>query len=256
MVKHPPTITHSLLGLEAEGHSLSKVIDINRYSSLNFLLRVSAYVLRFIKNVRRHNQTRHDTHPVLEVSELQLSETLWIRSIQYEFFPEAICYLKQLTRKKPVMVDQFRLFIDEQQIIRCKGRINNSNLPMETKRPILLPKHSRFAQLLIKHLHLKNLHSSIRDTLVYLQEKYWVIKGRKVVRSVIKSCVQCKRYEGKPFSTAMPPDLPTVRVSEDPPFTHVGLDFAGPLYVKDRLTESRATSVFTRTPPQEVYTLS
>ena len=79
VVKHPPTITHSLLGLKAEGHSLSKVIDINRYSSFNFLLRVSAYVLRFIKNVRRHNQTRQDAHPVLEASELQLAETLWIR---------------------------------------------------------------------------------------------------------------------------------------------------------------------------------
>ena len=145
---------------------------------------MSAYVLQFIKNVRRHNQTRQDTHPVLEASELQLAETLWIRSIQYEFFPEAICYLKQLTRKKPVMVDQFKLFIDEQQIICCKGRINNSNLPMETKRPIILPKHSRFVQLLIKHIHLKNLHSSVRDTLVYLREKYWVIKGRQVIRSV------------------------------------------------------------------------
>ena len=40
----------------------------------------------------------------------------------------------------------------------------------------------------------------------------------------------------------MPPDLPTVRVSEDPPFTHVGLDFAGPLYVKGRLTHSQSKS--------------
>ena len=93
MVRNTPTITHSMLGLEVEGPSLSKVIEINRYSSFNFLLRVSAYVLRFIKNVRRHNQTRQDTCLVLEASEIQQAEMLWIRSIQYEFFPEAICYL-------------------------------------------------------------------------------------------------------------------------------------------------------------------
>ena len=180
---------------------------------------------------------------------------LWICSIQYELFPEAICYLKQLTRKKPVLVDQFRLYIDEQQIIRCKGRVNNSNFPIETKRPIILLKHSRFVQLLIKHSRFVQLlikhsrfvqllikHISVRDTLVCLREKYRIIKGRQVIRSVIKSCVQCKRYEGKPFSTAMPPDLPTVRVSEDPPFTHVGLDFAGPLYVKGQLTDSQSKS--------------
>lgn len=140
--------------------------------------------------------------------------------LRHSFF-EAVCYLKQSTPKKPVLVDQFGLFSDEQQILRCKGRINNSSLPMETKQPILLPKESEFVQLLIQHVHLRNLHSSVRDTLVCLWEKYWVIKGRQVIRTVIKSCVQCRRYEGQSFSTAMPPDLPTVRVSEDPPFTHV-----------------------------------
>ena len=30
------------------------------------------------------------------------------------------------------------------------------------------------------------------------------------------------------------PYLPEIRVTEDPPFTHTGSDFAGPLYVVDR----------------------
>ena len=39
--------------------------------------------------------------------------------------------------------------------------------------------------------------------------------------------------EGPPYSTQLPTDLPVCHVSDDPPFTHVGLDFAGPLYVRD-----------------------
>jgi len=31
-----------------------------------------------------------------------------------------------------------------------------------------------------------------------------------------------------------PPDLPSDRVSDDPPFTYTGIDFAGPLYVQHR----------------------
>ena len=143
--------------------------------------------MQFVKNVRRQNQLGEDTQLVLGANELQLAETSWIFSIQYEHFYEAICYLKQLTPKKPILVDQFRLFFDKQQIVRCKGCINNSSLPMETRNPIILPKHSRFVQLLIKHIHLKNFHSSVRDTLIYLREKYWVIKGRQVVRSVINT---------------------------------------------------------------------
>ena len=100
-----------MLALEVEGNGLSKVIDIKRYSSFNLLFRVSAYVLRFIKNVRKYNWNRQDTQPLLEASELQLAEMMWIHSIQYEFFLEAICYLKQLTRKKPILVDQFRLLL-------------------------------------------------------------------------------------------------------------------------------------------------
>ena len=53
----------------------------------------------------------------LEASELQLAETLWIHLIQYEFFHNAVCYLKQQTLTKLVLINQCRLFIDEQQII-------------------------------------------------------------------------------------------------------------------------------------------
>ena len=41
------------------------------------------------------------------------------------------------------------------------------------------------------------------------------------------------KSEGPPYPVQVSADLPTCRVSDDPPFTHVGLDFAGPLYVKD-----------------------
>ena len=34
-----------------------------------------------------------------------------------------------------------------------------------------------------------------------------------------------------PYKSQSTPDLPSERVSEDPPFTHVGLDFAGPLHI-------------------------
>ena len=37
-----------------------------------------------------------------------------------------------------------------------------------------------------------------------------------------------------------PDDLPSNRVSEDPPFTHIGLDFAGPLYVETKTSEDES----------------
>ena len=55
--------------------------------------------------------------------------------------------------------------------------------------------------------------------------------GRRAVKRVLKRCVICKKLDGLSHPTCNSPDLPKVLVSEDPPFTHVGIDFAGPLYV-------------------------
>ena len=53
------------------------------------------------------------------------------------------------------------------------------------------------------------------------------------VKCVVKTCMICRRMEGPSYPAQAPADLPAYRVSDDQPFTHVGLDFAGPLYVKD-----------------------
>jgi len=61
-----------------------------------------------------------------------------------------------------------------------------------------------------------------------------------VVRSVVKLCVVRKKHKDQPYNTAMPPDLPSARVSDDPPFSHVGLDFAGPMFAKDKSAQSES----------------
>ena len=47
-------------------------------------------------------------------------------------------------------------------------------------------------------------------------------------------CVTCRRFTRKPYSTQPTVALPDFRVNEAPPFLTVGVDFAGPLYVKEK----------------------
>ena len=65
-----------------------------------------------------------------------------------------------------------------------------------------------------------------------VRAKFWVVKGRSLVRKLIHQCVVCRRHEGQHYQIPPPPPLPAFRVTEHPPFTYTGVDFAGPLYIR------------------------
>ena len=53
----------------------------------------------------------------------------------------------------------------------------------------------------------------------------------------------CWRFEGKSCKPPLIPDLlPMERVREEPPFSHVGVGFTGPLYVRN--TEGQESKIY------------
>ena len=49
----------------------------------------------------------------------------------------------------------------------------------------------------------------------------------------------CGRYEGHSYPSESVPDLPGFRVKGDFAFSFTGIDFAGPLFVKNRKSDMR-----------------
>ena len=74
-------------------------------------------------------------------------------------------------------------------------------------------------------------HNGKPETLAAVRERYRIVKGRIVVKKVIRRCFICRQYDGRPFISPIVPDLPAEQVSKAPPFSTTGIDFAGPLYV-------------------------
>ena len=127
---------------------------------------------------------------------------------------------------------QFGVFTDEHGIMRCMGRLSQAQLPASAKYPILLDKSHYITSLFVRDSHKRVMHGGVKLTLTELRSRFWIVQGRQFVRKLLYECVVCRRLEGRPYVAPPPPPLPEFRVKEEPPFTYVGIDFVGSLYVK------------------------
>ena len=100
---------------------------------------------------------------------------------------------------------------------------------------ILLPHHSHFTNLTILDCHHPQRHVGVGGTIVALRNRFWVPSARAETRRLLVKCVTCKKVTGCHYALPMPPELPQFRYDTSTcPFSNVGIDFAGPITVKDR----------------------
>ncbi len=170
---------------------------------------------------------------IVSGSDLREAEMFWIRDVQMVSFPEETRLLGSKQRVHNQRINQLNLFRDKNNLIHCEGRLKHSSLSTDTNNPILLPSRHHFTDLIIRDRHHNAHHCGINDTLNCVRNTFWILRGRESVKRVLRKCVTCKRHEGKSFSTPKVPPLPPSRVSDEPPFTATGLDFAGPILVRD-----------------------
>jgi len=82
------------------------------------------------------------------------------------------------TTGKPHYIDQFGLFLDGQNLLKYRGRINKAHLSTAEKNPIFMPPKHQVVKLLVTDMHTGVKHGGINDTLVALRERYWILCGR------------------------------------------------------------------------------
>ena len=200
------------------------VIDVNRFGSLEKLTRTMMLVLRFGRplGARGTQSTAEDRRKAL--SKLIIQD-------QQSQFPEEYgnLQMKQPLPKKSRLLE-FNPFIDENGIMRMSGRVN--------KNLILLSDKSPLTKLLIQDAHVANLHVGANQTLAYLRQKYWILKGMAATKAVTKSCIKCKKIN-QPLCKQFMAELPDFRKTALAPFSHTGLDYAGPLVVKTSATPAK-----------------
>ena len=211
------------------------VIDPLKYSTLDTLLRKTAYIRRFPNNCRNKKLKKPLTlNKVHTAEEREESLIYWLQEVQKEYYPEEIKRLKDnehIKRDSPII--QLSPYIDENTgMVRMRGRVQNASLTDSEKHPIILPHQSHLVKLLVQHVHLSQLHAGVNQTLIALRNDYWITHARSLVKSVVKSCVICRKYMPKRLTVPFSP-LPADRVTQAKPFEIIGVDFTGPIHIEE-----------------------
>lgn len=172
--------------------------------------------------------------PQLSAAELNHARNDWIRKAQQEAFPDE--YVIK-SKGGPVSVNS-RLqklvpLMDEDSLLRITGRLNKLNAvsPLET-RPILLCSKSLIAKCIVEDAHLHLCHGGAQLTMQYLRQQYWIVGAGTLVNSIIHRCVICCRYRQETARQLMA-DIPQMRLTPGPAIERCGVDYAGPLRIKE-----------------------
>ena len=199
------------------------LVDCLRYSSLTKLVRVTGYVLKFIRNLKRGHTPTTEGSCALSTDDVNDGLRYWLKKLQL-----ILIEMKEFELWK----QQFGLFKDSDGLWRCHGHLSNAELPSSAKHPILLPKDHHVIKLIILDCHFRVMHSGTKATLTELNSRYWIISERQTVRKLLYGCTVCRRYQGKPYKSPEALPLPSFRVLEALPFSVSEIDYAGPLYVQ------------------------
>jgi hypothetical protein len=160
------------------------------------------------------------------------SNNVIVKSIQKRSFAEEYHQLSTGGGiEKNSTIRNLSPFLDENGVIRVGGRIRNANLAYNQKHPVLIPKNHNVTEAIIRHFHVKNLHSGTQSTLASIRQQYWPIAGRNKIKQIIHKCISC--FRAKPIIAQQKMgDLPVKRLEPARPFINSGLDYCGPILIK------------------------
>lgn len=243
---------------------------IQRFSSWVMLRKAFAWLLRFKEWLVRNHRVRsanscasisQSARRELSVHEVQVAEKEIIRHVQKLSFSDVVEALKEVNKnqessrqvkttlkklKTNTSLHKLSPMLDDEGILRVGGRLQNATIDYEAKHQIILPYRHHITSLIIQKHHQEAGHLGQEYVLSSLRQFYWIVKGRSAVRRVLSECFLCRKH-GAARGEQLMANLPKERLTpEDPPFTSVGVDYFGPLYVKQgRSQVKRYGCVFT-----------
>jgi hypothetical protein len=196
----------------------SKFDDMNpaRYSDIYKLIRISAIIMAIAKK----RSVRIDVGS-LSASDYEAAEKKWIKYLQTDIASDWKTSFKRLGAE---ISDDGIIVVGSRMAEWLKATWNQTEF-------ILLPPKSNFTRLYLLSMHNKD-HFEVEATLAKVRSKCWIPGVRRMIKTIRKSCVTCRKKQRIIYSQKMG-TLPLDRLRPSPAFFHTAVDLCGPFTIRD-----------------------
>ena len=154
-------------------HPVHPLIDLTKFSSYIRVVRIMTRVLEFCQSptnlfekLVRQEQLLHCTSIHACLTNPRINVNVEVKTT----------------------IKQLNLYL-ENYVIRAKGSIINSELPLDATTPLFLPNKSHSVDLLINHIHSSHHHVGLSQTLSLHRQRCWTPKIRSCIKSILLRCV-------------------------------------------------------------------
>ncbi|CAG7824460.1 unnamed protein product [Allacma fusca] len=155
------------------------------YSSWNRLIRHTCLWIRGFHNLYRSPENRITGD--ITVTEREQAIHRWICCIQLQAFSAEIhCLQANAPLPKGSPLKTLCPFVDDSGALRVGGRLAKSDLDFNNKHPLLLPRHP-VTELIIEAHHVKLQHAGLQALRYALQEKYWILPGKRLFKRSLEN---------------------------------------------------------------------
>ena len=156
-------------------------LDPRHFSSWTKLIRVQAWVRRFVDNCRSPNRESGE----LKTEEIEDAAIQVLKGAQRKAYPgEYLAFQQQRELPKKSKLLGLHPWLDEEGQLRCYCRLKYAEfLPQDARFPIILPRKNCVRKLIVKHYHEKDNHAGGKNQLLAaLSTRFWIISGREEIR--------------------------------------------------------------------------
>ena len=75
--------------------------------------------------------------------------------------------------------------------LRVEGRLENADLPLDSKHPLILPGRHPLIGLIVQYEHELAEHGGLAHALMKTRERFWIIHHTSIVKFCIANCGKC-----------------------------------------------------------------